>query len=200
MSFVIVLSLCLSGGQFSHGHGKDQRRGTLIAVTVLYFGAGHRRFPRPPPCGRSRQASASARRFPRAAARRLLPGGRARQKASPGCIPSATAQSYSARRCRRGAWRCPQRALPEGGDLLGGIICNAGSLATLTISATDTPSAAASLQRIAMLGLAASFSISTSIPLLMLARRDSSSSDIFRFTVGLQPRGDGATYLVDIRS
>ena len=31
----------------------------------------------------------------------------------------------------------------------------------------------------AMLGLAASFSISTSIPLLMLARRDSSSSDIF---------------------
>ena len=52
-------------------------------------------------------------------------------------------------------------------------------LDTLTISATETPSAAASLQRIAMLGLAASFSISTSIPLLMLARRDSSSSDIF---------------------
>lgn len=49
-------------------------------------------------------------------------------------------------------------------------------------------------------GIGGLFSISTSIPLLMLARRDSSSSDIFRFTVGLQPRGDGATYMVDIRS
>ncbi len=175
MSFVIVLSLCLSGGQFSHGHGKDQRRGTLIAVTVLYW--CHRR-PRPPPCGRSRQASASARRLPRAAARRLLPGGRARQSFAGLHLPAPQLNHI-----RPGGAGEEPRAAPSGpcqrvGICSAGIICNAGSLATLTISATDTPSAAASLQRIAML-IGGLFSISTSIPLLMLARRDSSSSDIF---------------------
>lgn len=51
-------------------------------------------------------------------------------------------------------------------------------------------------------GIGGLFSISTSIPLLMAGPRDTVQlvSDIFRFTVGLQPRGDGATYLVDIRS
>jgi hypothetical protein len=53
--------------------------------------------------------------------------------------------------------------------------------ATFTTSATDSPSAAAILHKIAMLGLAVHFSISTTIPLLTPERRDNSSNVIFCF-------------------
>ena len=81
-----------------------------------------------------------------------------------------------------------------------GIIYNAGSLATLTISATDTPSAAASLQGSQCWDWRPLFHLDQHTFADAGPARQLIQRHFFVFTVGLQPRGDGATYLVDIRS
>ena len=95
----------------------------------------------------------------------------------------------------------PQRALPEGGDLLGGNNMQRGFACHIDNIRYRYAQRGGEFAEDRNAGIGGLFfhldqhTFADAGPARQLVQRH-----FFHFTVGLQPRGDGATYLVDIRS